>query len=84
MGPYSSAKDWVEELDIAEGLKRLLIDAGLTIESIVRLGNREVSEMLHIDPYVGTLIVDAAQKVIQERHIQEKGVISIKPVKSIK
>ena len=84
MRPCSTAKDWVEELDIAEGLKRLLRDAGLTIESIVRLGNREVSEMLHIDLYVGTLIVDAAQKVIQKRHIQENGVISIKPIKNIK
>lgn len=78
MKPYSATKDWVEELDIAEGLKELLTDAGLTIESTVRLGNRELSEILHIDPYVGKLIVDAAQKAIQEKYIQEEEVIIYK------
>jgi hypothetical protein len=55
-------------LDIAEGLKQLLIDTGLTIESTVRYGYQEVSEILQIDPYVGKIIVEAAQKVIQERY----------------
>jgi hypothetical protein len=54
-------------LDIAEGLKQLLIDADFTIESIIGLGYRELSQMLHIDPYVGKLIVEAAQNVIQEK-----------------
>jgi hypothetical protein len=53
-------------LDIAEGLKQLLIDADFTIESIIDLGYRELSQMLHIDPYVGKLIVEAAQNVIQD------------------
>ena len=68
MKSYSTANDWVQELDIAEGLKQLVIDADFTIESIIGLGYREVSEMLHIDPYVGKLIVEAAQNVIQERN----------------
>ena len=59
MKSYSTANDWVQELDIAEGLKQLVIDADFTIESIIGLGYREVSEMLHIDPYVGKLIVEA-------------------------
>jgi hypothetical protein len=54
-------------LDIAEGLKQLLIDADFTIESIIALGYRELSQMLHIDQYVGKLIVEAAQNVIQEK-----------------
>ena len=66
MKSYSTANDWVQELDIAEGLKQLVMDADFTIESIIGLGYREVSEMLHIDPYVGKLIVEAAQNVIQE------------------
>jgi hypothetical protein len=57
--------DWVQELDIADGLKQLLIDSDFTIESVIGLGYREVSEMLHIDPYVGKLIVEAAQSVMQ-------------------
>ena len=36
-------------MDIAEGLKQLIIDADFTIESIICLGYQELSEMLHID-----------------------------------
>ena len=58
----------VQELDIADGLKQLLTDADFTIDSIIDLGYQEVSETLHIDPYVGKLIVEAAQDIIQERN----------------
>jgi hypothetical protein len=59
--------DRFQDLNIAEGLKQLLIDANFTIESILDLGYQEVSEMLHIDQYIGKLIVDAAQNAMQER-----------------
>jgi hypothetical protein len=49
------------------GLKQLLIDANVTIELIVAMGYRELSQMLHIDPYVGKLIVEAVQNFIQEK-----------------
>jgi hypothetical protein len=68
---YPTVNDRVQELDIAEGLKQLLTDAGITIESVVRLGYQEISEMLNIDPYVGKLIVEAAQNVMQERNQTE-------------
>lgn len=67
MKTHSMVNDWVQELDIADGLKQLLKDADITIESVVGLGYREVSEILHIDPYVGKLIVEAAQDVIQDK-----------------
>ncbi|HZA70826.1 MAG TPA: hypothetical protein VE548_14115 [Nitrososphaeraceae archaeon] len=44
-------------MDVADGLKQLLIYAGFTVESVIGLGYREVSEVLHIDPYVGKPIV---------------------------
>jgi hypothetical protein len=65
MKTHSMVNDWVQKLDIADGLKQLLKDADITIESVVGLGYREVSEILHIDPYVGKLIVEAAQDVMQ-------------------
>lgn len=68
MEPASAVNDWVQELDIAEGLKQLLIDAGFTIESVIGLGYQEVSETLHIDPYVGKLIIEAAQNILQKRN----------------
>jgi hypothetical protein len=55
-------------LDIAEGLKQLLIDTDVTIDSIIGLGYQELSEMLHIDLYVGELIIKAVQKFVQERN----------------
>ena len=62
----TTVNDRVQELDIAEGLKQLLTDAGFTIDSILDLGYREISEKLHIESYVGKLIVDAAQNIIQK------------------
>ena len=62
------SNDGVQELDIADGLKQLLTDADFTIESNIDLGYREVSETLHIDWYVGKLIVEAAQDIVQERN----------------
>jgi hypothetical protein len=72
MKSYSAVNEWIQELEIAEGLKQLLIDASLTIESTIRLGYQEVSEILQIDPYVGRLIVEAAQSVMQKRYAQTK------------
>ncbi len=68
---YSTVNDRVQELDIAEGLKQLLTNAGFTVESVIKLGYQEVSKMLNIDPYVGKLIVEAAQNVMQERNQTE-------------
>ena len=68
METHSIVNDWVEDLDITEGLKQLLIDAGLTIELVSGLDYREVSEMLHTDPYVEKLIVEAVQNLKQERN----------------
>ena len=59
--------DWVQDLDIADGLKQLLINAGFTIESVIRLGYRDLSEILHIDPYVSKLIVEAAVSNMQQK-----------------
>jgi hypothetical protein len=67
MKTHSTVNDWVQQLDIADGLKQLLIDADFTIESVIGLGYREVSEILHIDPYIGKLIVEAAQGVMQTK-----------------
>ena len=37
------------------------------IELILDVGYREISERVHIDSYVGKLIVDAAQNIMQEK-----------------
>jgi hypothetical protein len=70
MDPYATVNKWVQELDIAEGLKQLLMDSGLSVESTIRLGSEELSEILHIDPYVGKLIVEAVKNRVRENYIQ--------------
>ncbi len=64
----STVNEGIQKLDIAEGLKKLLNDANYTVELILDLGYRDVSEMLHVDLYVGKLIVEAAQNVMQVRN----------------
>jgi hypothetical protein len=71
METHSTISDWVKDLDIADGLKQLLIDADVTIESIIGLGYRELSEMLNIDLYVGELIIEAVKKFVQDRDLNQ-------------
>ena len=47
----SNANNWINELDVADGLKQLLIDAGITLELIIGLDYQGgVADMLHTDP----------------------------------
>ncbi|MGH9988608.1 MAG: hypothetical protein ACRD8W_32145 [Nitrososphaeraceae archaeon] len=55
--------DWIRQLDIAEGLKELLIEAGFTIDSIGKYSYQEFSDILHIDPYIARLILEEVQNV---------------------
>lgn len=64
METQSTVYDWVHKLDIADGLKQLLIDTNLPIESITALSYREVSEIFNIDLYVGKLIVEAVHSTM--------------------
>jgi hypothetical protein len=64
----SGANNWIHELDIADGLKQLLIDAGITLETIIGLDYQQVADMLHTDPYVGKLIVEALYNLRQEKN----------------
>jgi hypothetical protein len=72
MKSYSAIDVWIQDLNIVEGLKQLLIEAGLTIESTIGLGSEKMSKILHIDPYIGKLFVDAAQNVMQESYTKIK------------
>jgi hypothetical protein len=89
MKPYSTVNDWVQELDIADGLKQLLTDADFTIDSIIGLGYQEISETLHIDPYVGKLIVEAALDIVllkkpQPRYIRTMVMVACESCDSVK
>ena len=51
----------IEELEIAPGLKKMLIDAGFTVDSILHYGTDEISTILGIEIYVAKIIFDAAR-----------------------
>jgi hypothetical protein len=49
-------------LNIADGLKDVLIHAGFTIESIIMLGPEEIASTIGIDLYVAKIVFNAAKK----------------------
>ena len=51
----------IEELEIASGLKKMLIDAGFTVDSILHYGIDEISTILGIELYVAKIILIAAK-----------------------
>ncbi|HZA70236.1 MAG TPA: hypothetical protein VE548_11110 [Nitrososphaeraceae archaeon] len=67
----SRVNNWIYELDIADGLKQLLTDAGVTLELIISY--QQLADMLHTDPYVGRIIVEALHNLTQKKnqHINE-------------
>jgi hypothetical protein len=50
-------------LEIASGLKELLLSAGFTVDSIILEGPDAISRQLGIEPYVAKIIYDEAKKV---------------------
>jgi hypothetical protein len=52
----------INSLDIADGLKELLIKYGFTLEVLVNTSSSEIAEFLGIDQYVAEIICTAARK----------------------
>ena len=54
--------DLINQLDIADGSKRLLIISDFTIESLLNTSVSDFAKILGIDEYVAKLLVDAINK----------------------
>ena len=54
----------IHRLEIATGVKDALVNAGFTIESILKVGPAEVAAVLGIDLYVANIIFHAARNVV--------------------
>ena len=52
----------VKELEIADGLKELLIDYGFTRRRILKLQSSDLASMLGIDDYIAKIICNAAKR----------------------
>ena len=53
----SSLQDFVNQLDIADGLKQLLISRDLSLKDLLNISNVELGEYLGIDDFVARLII---------------------------
>lgn len=49
----------ITQLDIADGLKELLINSGITLESLLNASASDFARILGIDEYVAKLVSDA-------------------------
>jgi hypothetical protein len=56
----------IQLLQIASGLKELLLSEGFTVDSIVSEGPDAISRELGIEPYVAKIIYDEAKKITAE------------------
>ncbi|MGC2680832.1 MAG: hypothetical protein WA323_03120 [Candidatus Nitrosopolaris sp.] len=56
----------IQLLEIASGLKELLLSAGFTVDSIISEGPDAISRELGIEPYVAKIIYDEAKKITVE------------------
>jgi hypothetical protein len=57
--------DLINQLEIADGLKELLISTGFTVKSLLNTSASDFAKILGIDEYVGKLLSDAVNKAIK-------------------
>jgi hypothetical protein len=62
--------DLINQLDIADGLKELLLSSGFTLKSLLNTPTPDFAKILGIDQYVAKLISDAVNKAIKMSGLQ--------------
>jgi len=60
--------DLINQLDIADGLKELLIISSFTTKSLLNASASDLAEVLGIDQYIAKIINDAVNKAIKHEH----------------
>lgn len=58
----------INSLDIADGLKELLIKYGFTLEVLSSMPSSELAEFLGIDMYIAQIICNAAAKLSNDNY----------------
>jgi hypothetical protein len=64
------AADAINQLDVADGLKELLISNGFTLRLLLKTSDSELAKNLGIDEYIAKLVQDAAKKIIKKFSIK--------------
>jgi hypothetical protein len=55
----ASYLDSVDQLDIAEGLKELLLTYGFRLELLKSMSSNDLAEILGIDKYIASIIINS-------------------------
>jgi hypothetical protein len=55
-------RDLINRMEIADGLKELLISSGFTVKSLLNTSASDFAKILGIDEYVAKLLTDAINK----------------------
>jgi len=58
-------KDLINRMEIADGLKELLISSGFTVKSLLNTSASDFAKILGIYDYVAKLLTDAINKAIK-------------------
>jgi hypothetical protein len=58
-------KDIINQLDIADGLKELLIGRGFTLDLLTKIKPNDLAKTLGIDDHIAKIITIAAKKQVQ-------------------
>jgi hypothetical protein len=61
--------DFINQLDIADGLKELLIGSGFTLRSLLNASTSDFGKILGIDEYVAKLVSNAVDKAIKRSRL---------------
>jgi hypothetical protein len=56
--------DAVDQLDIADGLKELLLAYGFRIELLKSMSSNDVAEILGIDKYIAWIIINSVNPIL--------------------
>ena len=58
-------RNLINQMEIADGLKKLLISTGFTVKSLLNTSASDFAKILGIDEYVGKILSDAVNKAIK-------------------
>ena len=58
-------RNLINQMEIADGLKELLISNGFTVKSLLNTSVSDFAKILGIDEYVGKILSDAVNKAIK-------------------
>jgi hypothetical protein len=71
----------INSLDIADGLKELLIKYGFTLEALSNMPSSELAEYLGIDQYIAKIICSAARKLYNDDIARRKPTAKLQEAK---